>query len=252
MNKNVFVKVKDFLKGVLPQPIKSFIKKARILTLRGSRFYCPICERGFRKFYEFGVNPRPNVCCPGCGSVERHRLLWVVICDLQDKNLIQGGGRLLHVAPESCLAEKFKKEYDYFSIDLDGKKAIMAMDLTAMTFDDNSFDAIVCNHVLEHIPDDKKAIKELYRVLKPGGWASLQIPIKGNVTQEDLSITDPKERLRLYGQEDHVRYYGHDFADRLKDAGFEVLIIPKDDLLKPDEQARMSLDLENEVILCVK
>ena len=143
------------------------------------------------------------------------------------KNLIQREGRLLHVAPESCLADKFKKEYDYFSIDLDGKKAMMAMDLTAMTFDDNSFDAIVCNHVLEHIPDDKKAMKELYRVLKPGGWASLQVPIKGNVTQEDLSITDPKERLRLYGQEDHVRYYGHDFTDRLKNAGFKVSIIPK-------------------------
>jgi len=158
----------------------------------------------------------------------------------------------LHVAPETCLADKFKKEYDYLSIDLDGKKAMMAMDLTAMTFDDNSFDAIVCNHVLEHIPNDKKAMKELYRVLKPGGWASLQVPIKGDVTQEDLSVTDPKERLRLYGQEDHVRYYGRDFAERLKDAGFEVSIMPKDDLLEPDEQARMSLDLENEVILCRK
>lgn len=95
-------------------------------------------------------------------------------------------------------------------------------------------------------------MKELCRVLKPGGWASLQVPIKGNITQEDLLITDPKERVRLYGQEDHVRYYGRDFADRLKNAGFDVLIIPKDDLLDADEQARMSLDLENEVILCRK
>jgi len=158
----------------------------------------------------------------------------------------------LHVAPESCLAEKFKKEYGYLSIDLDGKKAMMAMDLTAMTFEDESFDAIVCNHVLEHIPDDKKAMKELFRVLKPDGWASIQVPIKGDITQEDLSVTDPKERRRLYGQEDHVRYYGYDFTDRLKEAGFDVLLIPKSDLLEPDEQARMSLDLENEVILCRK
>lgn len=99
----------------------------------------------------------------------------------------------------------------------------------------------------------KKAMKELFRVLKPGGWASLQVPIKGDITREDLSITDPKERLRLYGQDDHVRcYYGHDYRDRLKDAGFEVLMIPKNDLLNHDSRPRMSLDLENEVVLCRK
>ena len=156
------------------------------------------------------------------------------------------------MAPEPCLAEKFRQEYDYLSIDLDGKKAMMAMDLTAMTFDDNSFDAIVCNHVLEHIPDDKKAMKELFRVLKPGGWASLQVPIKGDITQEDLSITEPKERLRLYGQEDHVRYYGRDFIGRLKEAGFDVRSISKTDLLGTDEMERVSVALENEVILCGK
>ncbi len=253
MNKNAFEKMKNILRQILPQPVKSLIKKARILTLRGSRFYCPVCERGFRKFYEFGINPRPNAMCPGCGSLERHRLLWVALCDLQDKNLIErGAGRLLHVAPEPCLAEKFRQKYDYISIDLDGKKAMMAMDITAMTFDDNSFDAIVCNHVLEHIPDDKKAMKELCRVLKPGGWASIQVPIKGNVTQEDLSITDPKEKLRLYGQEDHVRYYGMDFIGRLKEAGFDVRSISKTDLLGTDEMERVSVALENEVILCGK
>ena len=89
--------IRRILRQILPQPVKTFIKKARILTLRGSRFYCPVCERGFRKFFEFGVNPRPNAQCPGCGSLERHRLLWIALCDLQDKSLIQrGGGRLLH------------------------------------------------------------------------------------------------------------------------------------------------------------
>ena len=157
------------------------------------------------------------------------------------------------MASEPCLAEKFRQKYDYLSIGLDGKKAMMAMDLTAMTFDDNSFNAIVCNHVLEHIPDDKKAMKELYRVLKPGGWASLQVPIKGDITQEDLSITDPKERLRLYGQADHVRYYGRgNFVGRLKDAGFDVLSILKTDLLEADEMDRVSVALENEVVLCGK
>jgi len=254
MNKNAFDKVKSILRQIiLPQPVKTLIKKAWILTLRGSRFYCSVCERDFRKFFEFGVNPRPNTMCPGCGSVERHRLLWVALRDLQNNDLIQrGGGRLLHVVPETCLAERFRREYDYLSIDLEGKKAMMAMDLTAMTFEDESFDAIVCNHVLEHIPDDRKAMKELFRMLKPGGWASIQVSIKGDITREDLSITDPKERLRLYGQDDHVRYYGYDFTDRLKDAGFDVLMIPKSNLLNPDEQARISLDVENEVVLCRK
>lgn len=92
MNKSVFEKMKNILKQILPQPVKTLIKKARILTLRGSRFYCPVCEKGFRKFYKFGVNPRPNACCSGCGSLERHRLLWVALRDLQDKGLIERGG----------------------------------------------------------------------------------------------------------------------------------------------------------------
>ena len=246
--------IRNILRQILPQPVKTFIKKARILALRGSRFYCPVCERDFRKFFEFGVNPRQNARCPGCGSLERHRLLWVALCDLQNKDLIQRGRgrRLLHVAPEPCLAEKFRQKYDYLSIDLDGEKAMMAMDITALTFSDETFDAIVCNHVLEHIPDDKKAVKELFRVLKPGGWASIQVPIKGDITREDLSINDPEERFRLYGQEDHVRYYGRDFADRLKKAGFEVLLIPKSNLLEPDELERISVSIENEVVLCRK
>ena len=252
MNKNLLEKMKNMLRAILPKPVKLFIKKVCILPLRGNRFYCPVCERGFRKFYKFGINPRPNARCPGCGSLERHRLLWVALCHLQDKGVIQRGGRLLHIAPEPCLAEKFKQKYDYLSIDLDGKKAMMAMDITAMTFKDKAFDIIVCNHVLEHIPDDKKAIKEIYRVLKSGGWASIQVPIKGDITREDLSITDPKERIRLYGQEDHVRYYGRDFVERLKEVSFEVMLMQKDDLLKSDKLKRISVDFEKEVILCRK
>lgn len=221
-------------------------------ALKGCSFYCPLCEKSYPQFLPFGVKPRPNACCPGCGSLERHRLLWVTLCALKEKGWLRPGGRLLHVAPEPCLTEKLKTEYDYLSVNLNGNKAMMAMDITAMTFADNTFDAVVCNHVLEHIPDDIRAIKELFRVLKPGGWASLLVPIKGDITQEDLSITDPKERLRLYGQEDHVRYYGRDFADRLQNAGFEVLLIPKSDLLDHSELERLSVDCENYVVLCKK
>ncbi len=252
MNEVAFDSLKGFLSKILPQSLRTAIKKARIFLLRGSHFYCPVCERSFCKFLESGVNSRRNSRCPCCGSLERHRLLWVALRYLQDKGVIKWGGRLLHIAPESCLAERFGQEYDYLSIDLDGKKAMMAMDITTMTFKDESFDVIVCNHVLEHIPDDEKAMKELYRVLKHGGWASIQVPIKGKVTQEDLSVTDPKERRRLYGQEDHVRYYGLDYVNQLKDVGFDTLLIQKSDLLEIDDQARMSLSVENEVILCRK
>ncbi len=220
--------------------------------LRGSRFYCPICERGFRRFLEFGIEPRQNACCPSCGSLERHRLLWLVICNLQSKGIIKSGGKLLHVAPKQCLVEKFRQEYDCISIDLKDEKSMMIMDITAIAFEVESFDAIVCNHVLEHIPDDRKAINELYRVLKPGGWASIQVPITGDVTQEDLSIADPKDRLRLYGEEDHVRCYGRDFVNRLKEAGFEVSLIPKISLFEEKEFASISVDCENEVLIAFR
>jgi SAM-dependent methyltransferase len=236
----------------MKETLRKVLRRVRSVVLKGNRFYCPVCGKSFRKFYPFGVNPRPNACCPNCGSLERHRFFWVALRTLQKKGLIKQGGRLLHVAPETCLAEEFRKEYDYLSIDLDGKKAMMAMDITAMNFADETFDAVICNHVLEHIPNDRKAMQELNRVLKPGGWASIQVPIKGDITQEDLSITDPKERLHLYGQEDHVRYYGRDFADRLEEAGFEVILIPKSDLLRHDELERISVACESEVILCTK
>ena len=230
----------------------SIYNKFQAFALKGHRYYCPICEKSFRKFLKSGVIPRQNARCPSCHSLERHRLFWVALCHLQQKGEIKWGGKLLHIAPEDCLAEKFMQKYDYLSIDLDDRKAMLAMDITAMTFEDETFDAIVCNHVLEHIPDDRKAIKELHRVLKPSGWASIQVPMKGELTQEDLSISNPVERTKLYGQRDHVRYYGYDFINRLGNAGFQVQQISKNELLKPEELERISVGTENEVVLCKK
>lgn len=120
MDASVFANIKNFLKTVLPQPVKDIIKKIRIFALKGSRFYCSLCNRGYRKFFSFGINLRPNARCPGYGSFERHRLLWVAFCKLRDKGMIQGGHRLLHVTSEPCLAEKVQQKYDCLSIDLDG------------------------------------------------------------------------------------------------------------------------------------
>ena len=159
---------------------------------------------------------------------------------------------MLHVVPESCLEKKFRQEFDYLSIDIDGKNAMLSMDLTKMSFQDESFNAIVCNHVLEHITDDRKALSELFRVLISGGWAVIQVPVNGEVTLEDPTITNPEERLRVYGQADHVRCYGRDFFDRLRGVGFDVQLISKSEMLPSKEMEYVSVAIENEVVLCRK
>ncbi len=229
--------------------LQSLARRSKATLLRGDRFYCPVCRKGYRKFLPAGLDPRANAMCPGCGSLERHRLLLAALEKLWRDETLPRGGRLLHVAPEPALAGAFMRHFDYTSIDLDGGRAMMAMDLTDLTFADQSFDAIICNHVLEHIPDDRMAMAELHRVTKVGGWGSLQVPMQGDVTQEDLSITDPQERQRLYGQDDHVRLYGRDFLGRLDAVGFEVMDIAKADLLHPAELERLSVDCEESVVL---
>ncbi|MCG9892951.1 MAG: methyltransferase domain-containing protein [Thermosynechococcaceae cyanobacterium MS004] len=162
------------------------------------------------------------------------------------------GQKLLHVAPEVCIASPLKTQYDYLSVDMDPAKAMQQMDICQIPLPGESFDAIICNHVLEHIPDDMKALHELYRVLKPNGWASIQVPMVGEETQEDLTITDPSMRARLYGQSDHVRQYGRDFRQRLESTGFQVAIILKSELVQSEDLKKLSLDCESEVWLCHK
>ena len=228
-------------------------RKLRALLLRGSRLHCPLCARNYRRFQAAGDPPRENAMCPGCASFERHRLLGIALAKQWQKGGLRAGDRMLHVAPEPILAKKFGQRFgEYVSIDMDGERAMEAMDVTPLAFADRCFDAIVCNHVLEHVPDDRTAIAELYRVLKPGGWGSIQVPMKGAVTHEDPSVTDPQERRRLYGQDDHVRQYGSDFIDRLRDAGFEVLILPKQELLDLDMLERFSVACEDEVVLVTR
>jgi len=159
---------------------------------------------------------------------------------------------MLHVAPERCLERQLRKSFDSLSVDLEPNRAMVLMDIRGMHFLDASFEAIVCNHVLEHIPEDRKAIAELYRVLKPEGWASIQVPIEGEITQEDLTVTQPEERERLYGQADHVRQYGSDFKFRLEEAGFSVSVFPKEEITSPIMLDRISVNCEREVWICSK
>lgn len=163
---------------------------------------------------------------------------------------------MLHVAPEYTLSRRLRAlaNLNYLSIDLSSHRAMRKMDLTALDLDDASLDVILCSHVLEHIPDDRLAMRELHRVLRPGGWAILQVPLDPEraLTYEDASITDPAERLAHFGQEDHVRIYGRDYPDRLREAGFTVV---EDDFaatLALEQCRRMDIRATETIFRCTK
>ncbi len=203
----------------------------------GFKYKCPMCNshiKGMLPFgYDFPVLSEKNVIgggyrlnarCPVCYSVDRERLLYLY---LQHKtSLFRQKTKLLHVAPERALSSFIKKHIriDYLTADLSSDGVMVKMDITHIEYPDNYFDAIICNHVLEHIIDDSKAMRELHRVLKPDGWGILQVPISRSLaaTYEDCSIVTAEERERLFGQSDHVRIYASDYSERLKDAGFQV------------------------------
>lgn len=187
-----------------------------------NKYHCPVCGGQFRFLLPNKAKTRLNAVCPRCRSYERHRLVWLYLKNRT--NLFQAKLRILHCAPEKCFWQRFMKMQNlhYISVDLSAPRAMLKMDITNAAFRDNTFDCILCLHVLEHIEQDVKVIKELYRVLKYGGWAILQVPIEGNATFEDMSIQTPAGRLKYFDQEDHVRKYGFDFKDRLIAAGFTV------------------------------
>ncbi len=195
------------------------------LWYRGNNFEDPIDGKRYRSFLPYGYeNPRENVLAPGTLSLERHRLLWLYLKN--DTAFFKAPLKLLHFAPEQAFYKRFRnlKNLDYTTTDLNSPLADVKADICDLPFEDNSFDFIFCNHVLEHIPDDKKAMQELFRILKPGGTGIFQIPqdLNRETTFEDNCITDPKERAQLFGQYDHVRIYGRDYSDKLRSVGFKV------------------------------
>lgn len=225
---------------------------------RGQKFEDPIDERTYRSLlpYGYGNQQRQNALAPGSMSLERHRLLWLYLkrhTELFNPHIPQA---MLHVAPEQCFVKRFKmlKHLNYITDDLESPIADFKMDLHRIPFQSQSFDIVLCNHVLEHVQDDKMCMKEIFRVLRPGGWAILQTPIslEKSITDEDPSITDPKIRKERFGQYDHVRAYGADYSHRLEEVGFRVHLTNFQDELGQRLINRYCLQENDPLYVCEK
>jgi len=259
------VEVRILLKRVTPVFFslwyQNYKRKKRIKHYSGNRVICPICGLKFDKFAPYG--PMENILCPNCRSLGRDRLLWKFLMnktDLMNKNL-----QLLHFAPEKGFYDNFvtMPNIKYTPCDLmpwiyryDNKKKLIKVDITNIPFEDNSFDVIICSHILEHVIDDALAISELYRVLKNDGWAIIQVPIDHDreTTYEDFTITKPKEREKAFGQHDHVRFYGKDYKNRLEKYGLKVKVVDYAKTLSLEEAQQNGINQNNfeEIYYCQK
>ena len=242
--------MKRIIKTIFPYAILLRVKK---VVYFGKQRYCPVCENSVRLFQPFGIVPRPDARCPVCGSLERHRLVWLFFrqrTDLFDP----GDKKMFYVAPETHIERRLKEipGLDCITADIAEDRAMMRVDITNISFADSTFDVIYCSHVLEHIQEDRQAMVELYRILKPGGWAVLQVSITSDVTIEDASVTDPGEREKLFGQADHVRRYGPDYKERLAQAGFRLRSSHALDIADTAECVKMGLMKDDEIFFCVK
>lgn len=239
---------RPFLQRVSPLAMKFFAWKNT-----GNTVHCPICKSSFSTFLPYGRKARENALCPNCLSLERHRLMWLFL--KEKTNFFEDNLRVLHVAPEQCFLNLFEAmpTLDYLTADIESPLAKVKMDIHDIPFQDSSFDVVFCNHVLEHVTDDLRACSEINRVLKQGGWGIIQSPVYPiPETIEDKTITDPAERERLFGQRDHVRKYGKDYAQRLRQSG---LAIEENNFVQNllDEQVtRYSLPPEETLFVCKK
>ncbi len=222
----------------------------------GNEFIDPIDGSRYRKFlsYGYGEQLRPNALCPGTLSLERHRLLWLYL--ERETSFLKEKIKVLHVAPEQIFYKLFKryKHWDYTTTDLHSPLADVVADLCDLPFENHSYDLILCNHVLEHIPDDLKAMSELYRVLKRGGTLIAQVPMNPNLdkTYEDKSITYPKERARLFGQYDHLRVYGQDYFLKLESVGFSSKNVQLQKILTTEEINQYALPKKEVIPVMLK
>lgn len=223
------MKIFNLILNTIPRPklirLSYLVSPVLAFLLKGDRYTDPIDGKSFRKFLPYGYGKqRPNVLSPSTLSLERHRLLWLFLEN--ETEFFSKEYKVLHMAPEQCFLSLFKnqKNLDYTTADLYSPIVDVKADILDLPFEDGSFDIVFCNHVLEHIEDDSKAISELYRVMKPGGMGIFQIPQDLNLEKsyEDYNIITAEERAKHFGQYDHVRIYGKDYFERLRKGGFTV------------------------------
>jgi len=253
------MKIFKFVLNTIPRPylIKMSYLARPILSvlLKGDTYIDPIDGKGFKRFLPYGYRKqRPNVLSPSTLSLERHRLLWLYL--QKETTFFEKELKVLHMAPEQCFLSIFKKmkNLDYTTADLYSPIVDVKADILDLPFEDELFDFVLCNHVLEHIENDTKAMSELFRVLKPGGIGIFQIPqdLSLEQTYEDSSITSPEERAAHFGQYDHVRIYGKDYFDRLRKVGFKVNEIDYSAKLSPDLVEKYCLAKGEILPVCTK
>lgn len=247
-------KITQIALNVIPRPLlikfSLWIRPVLYQYYKGDQFTDPIDGKSYRKFLPYGYGKqRENALSPGTLSLERHRQMWLYLQNETDffiKNL-----KVLHIAPEQEFLKRFRKmsNLDYTSADLYSPIVDIKADILDLPFASESFDVVICNHVLEHIADDRKAMSELFRVMKPGGWGIFQVPMKNSLekTYEDFSIIDPKERQKHFGQYDHVRWYGMDYFDRLSEVGFEAQALFYSQRFADEDIKRFGLN-KNEIL----
>ncbi len=252
-------KVFKFILNTIPRPLLirlSYIARPIIsLFLRGKTYTDPIDGKSFSKFLPYGYGKqRDNVLSPSTLSLERHRLLWLYLKNETD--FFSAEAKVLHFAPEQAFYKRFRtlKHLEYTTTDLNSPLADVKADICNLPFEDNEYDIIFCNHVLEHIPDDTKAMQELFRVLKPGGMAILQIPqdLGRETTFEDDSITDRAARAKIFGQYDHVRVYGRDYFEKLRSIGFKVEEVDYTNTISKEEVIKYCLAPGEILPVCYK
>lgn len=222
---------------------------------KGNKVQCTVCDSTFRSFLPYGRAARANALCPNCLALERHRLIWLYL--KEKTSFFEEQLHFLHIAPEICFIDRFEKlpNLGYITADIESPLAKVKMDIHQIPFEANTFDASMCNHVLEHVNNDLQAMSELFRVLKPGGWAILQVPFffpLEETTIEDPTEKDPKVRERKFGQDDHVRKYGKDYADRIRSVGFEVIEDDFVNTFSQDIQKRFGLPVDETIYFCQK
>lgn len=217
---------------------------------KGKTYTDPINGKSYRKFLSYGYGEgRENALSPGTLSLERHRLMWLYL--KRNSDFFQLPLQVLHMAPEQVFLSIFQNQnnLEYTTADLYSPIVKVKADILNLPFENDSFDVIFCNHVLEHIAEDAQAMSELYRVMKPGGWGIFQVPMRitQTTTYEDFSITSAEERKKHFGQYDHVRWYGLDYFERLRNAGFLVEEFKVNEHFSPEEITRYAL-WQNEIL----